>query len=110
PVTFDSRIRLDRLVASFLQWQLRGTGTMSQSPMSIQGFLRSSAAQDRPDWQFQIVHSSYAARPWFPLWRKGAGHQFSCGVLLLNPQSRGSVTLASPDPAALPKIQLNFLS
>ena len=110
PVTFDSKIRLDRLVTSFLQWQLTGTGTMAQSPMSVQGFLRSSAAQDRPDWQFQIVHSSYAARPWFPGWRKGAGHQFSCGVLLLNPESRGSITLASPDPDALPKVQLNFLS
>jgi choline dehydrogenase len=110
PVTFDSKIRLDRLVLSFLQWQLNGTGTMSQSPMSIQGFLRSSAAQDRPDWQFQIVHSSYAARPWFPLWRKGAGHQYSCGVLLLNPESRGSITLASPDPEALPTVSLNFLS
>jgi choline dehydrogenase len=110
PVCFDSKIRVDRLVTSFLQWQFSGTGTMSQSPMSIQGFLRSSEAQSRPDWQFQIVHSSYAARPWFPGWRKGAGHQYSCGVLLLNPESRGSVTLRSPDPAALPKVQLNFLS
>lgn len=110
PVCFDSKIRLDRLAASFVQWQLTGTGTMAQSPMSIQGFLRSSAAQERPDWQFQIVHSSYAARPWFPGWRKGAGHQFSCGVLLLNPESRGRIILASPDPAALPKVQLNFLS
>lgn len=110
PVTFDRHTRLDKLALAFLRWQLSGTGTMSQSPMSIQGFLRSSAAQDRPDWQFQIVHSSYAARPWFPGWRKPAGHQFSLGVLLLDPESRGSITLASPDPAALPKIQLNFLS
>jgi len=110
PVTFDSKIRLDKLAASFIQWQITGRGTMSQSPMSIQGFLRSSAAQDRPDWQFQIVHSSYAATPWFPGWRKPAGHQFSLGVLLLNPESRGSITLRSPDAAALPKVQLNFLS
>jgi choline dehydrogenase len=110
PVTFDSQIRVDKLALAFLQWQLTGKGTMSQSPMSIQGFLRSSAAQERPDWQFQIVHSSYAARPWFPGWRKGAGHQFSCGVLLLNPESRGSITLASPDPEALPTVFLNFLS
>ncbi|MBO9574478.1 MAG: GMC family oxidoreductase N-terminal domain-containing protein [Sphingobium sp.] len=109
PVTFDSKIRADKLVLSFLQWQLTGKGTMAQSPMSIQGFLRSSAAQARPDWQFQIVHSSYAATPWFPGWRKPAGHQFSLGVLLLNPESRGSIALASPDPAALPRVQLNFL-
>jgi choline dehydrogenase len=110
PVTFDSKIRADKLILSFLQWQATGKGTMSQSPMSIQGFLRSSAAQERPDWQFQIVHSSYAATPWFPGWRKPAGHQFSLGVLLLNPESRGTIRLASPDPSALPNIQLNFLS
>ena len=110
PVTFDNKIRLDRLALSLLQWQLFGTGTAAQSPMSIQGFLRSSPAQDRPDWQFQVVHSSYEARPWFPGWRKGAGHQFSAGVLLLNPESRGSVSLGASDPAALPKVLLNFLS
>lgn len=110
PVTFDKDIRVDKLAFAFLQWQLSGTGTMAQSPMSIQGFLRSSAAQARPDWQFQIVHSSYEARPWFPGWRKGAGHQFSAGVLLLDPESRGSITLGSPDPAALPKVLLNFLA
>jgi choline dehydrogenase len=92
-----------------VRWQLFGTGTMAQSPMSVQGFMRSGPEQDRPDVQFQIVHSSYAARPWFPGWRKGAGHQFSVGALLLNPESRGSVTLGSADPSALPKILLNFM-
>ncbi len=109
PVTFDSQLRLDRLILSALRWRLTGTGPAAQSPMSVQGFLRSSPAQDRPDWQFQIVHSSYQARPWFPLWRAGAGHQFSAGTLLLNPDSRGRVTLRRPDPEALPRIFLNFL-
>jgi choline dehydrogenase len=109
PVTFDARLRLDRLALAAIRWQLTGKGTMSQSPMSIQGFVRSSPDQDRPDLQFQIVHSSYAARPWFPGWRKGAGHEFSTGALLLDPESRGAVTLRSPDPDDLAKVQLNFL-
>ncbi len=110
PVAFDSKLRIDRLALNAIRWQLFGTGTMAQSPMSVQGFLRSGPEQERPDLQFQIVHSSYMARPWFPGWRKGAGHQFSVGALLLNPESRGSITLASADPAALPKIQLNFMA
>ena len=36
---------MDKLALSFIQWQLSGTGTMAQSPMSIQGFLRSSAVR-----------------------------------------------------------------
>jgi len=110
PVAFDDKLRVDRLAWNAIRWQLFGTGTMAQSPMSVQGFLRSGPEQERPDLQFQIVHSSYMARPWFPGWRKGAGHQFSVGALLLNPESRGSVTLGSGDPAALPKILLNFMA
>lgn len=110
PIAFDSKLRLDRLALNAVRWRLFGTGTMAQSPMSVQGFLRSGPEQARPDLQFQIVHSSYEARPWFPGWRKGAGHQFSVGALLLDPESRGRVSLASPDPAALPSVLLNFLS
>jgi choline dehydrogenase len=35
---------------------------------------------------------------------------FSSGAILLNPESRGEVTLASADPLALPRVQFNFLS
>lgn len=110
PVAFDDKLRIDRLAWNAVRWQLFGTGTMAQSPMSVQGFMRSDPGQARPDIQFQIVHSSYQARPWFPGWRKGAGHQFSAGALLLDPESRGTITLGSTDAAALPKILLNFMA
>ena len=89
---------------------LTGEGSPAQSPLTIQGFVRSGPEQDRPDLQFQASHVSYEARPWFPLWRKGAGHQVSAGTLLLNPDSRGRVSLAGPDPKALPRILLNFMA
>jgi len=110
PHTFDNDLRLDRLGFNVLRWMLTGKGTPSQSPLSIQGFLRSDASQDRPDIQFQVSHVSYAARPWFPGWRKGAGHQISSGAILLNPASRGHVKLESADPADLASIQLNFMA
>lgn len=110
PVTFDRDLRLDRLVFNVMRWMVTGKGTPAQSPLTIQGFVRSGADQDRPDVQFQISHTSFEARPWFPLWRKGAGHQFSTGALLLNPQSKGRVSLASADPRALPSILLNFMA
>lgn len=110
PNTFENDLRLDRLARNLLRWQLFGTGTPAQSPLTIQGFMRSSELQDRPDIQFQISHVSYAAKPWFPGWRRGVGHQISAGTLLLNPASRGRVSLASADPAQLAKVQLNFLA
>ena len=92
-----------------LRWQLFGTGFATGSPLSVQAFIRSDPAEARPDIQFQISHTSFLARPWFPGWRKGAGHQFTAGALLLDPESRGRVSLRSPDPADPPRILLNFL-
>ena len=110
PISFNREIRLDRLALNFLRWRLNGKGPMSQSPMSIQGFIRSGEDQLRPDLQFQIVHSGYDARPWFPLWRSQPTPMFSCGAVLLDPESRGEVTLKSADPSDLPRVQFNFMS
>ena len=78
--------------------------------MSVQGFVRTGAEQDRPDLQFQVVHSGYDARVWFPGWRKSPTAMFSCGAILLDPESRGAVTLSAADPLALPDVQFNFMS
>jgi len=109
PFTFDRKLRLDRLALGILRWRLTGTGFPTGSPLSVQAFIRSDPAEERPDVQFQISHTSFMARPWFPGWRRGAGHQFTAGALLLAPESRGSVTLRSADPADSPRILLNFL-
>jgi len=110
PIGFNRDIRLDRLAVNFLRWQLTGRGPLSKSPMSIQGFVRSGEEQERPDLQFQIVHSGYDARIWFPGWRSSPTSMFSCGAILLNPESRGEVTLASAEPLVLPRVQFNFIS
>ncbi|MGX7894097.1 GMC family oxidoreductase [Tsuneonella sp. HG222] len=110
PNTFERELRLDRLAANVVRWALTGKGTPAQSPLTAQGFVRSGPGQDRPDLQFQVSHTSYMARTWFPGWRKGMGHQLTAGCVLLNPASRGQVTLGSSDPAAPPKILLNFLA
>jgi choline dehydrogenase len=108
--TFDRDLRLDRLGFNLARWWLTGKGTPAQSPLTIQGFLRSDPSEDRPDLQFQASHVAFTARPWFPLWRRGAGHQISTGTLLLNPASRGRVSLRSADAHDTPRILLNFLA
>jgi choline dehydrogenase len=109
PVTFERELRADRLAWNILKWMLTGRGSPSQSPLTFQGFLRSGPEQQRPDLQFQASHVHYAARPWFPGIRKGAGHAISATAILLNPESRGRISLASADPRDLPKVALNFL-
>jgi len=109
PITFDGQLRLDKLALGIVQWKLFGTGIGNYSPLSVQGFLRSNPGEDRPDLQFQVSHTSFLARPWFPGWRKGAGHQFTAGALLLNPESTGIVSLRSADARDRPKVLTNFL-
>ncbi|RZL37685.1 MAG: glucose-methanol-choline oxidoreductase [Rubrivivax sp.] len=68
------------------------------------GFLRTSAAQARPDVQLHFVVAAVQDHA-----RKlGWGHGLSCHVCLLRPQSRGSVSLASADVNAAPRIDPAF--
>lgn len=109
PIAFDSKLRLDRLMLSVLQWRLFGTGIVAGLPVSAQGFYRSRPELEWPDVQFLITPVSMAARTWFPGWRKGVGHVLTSANVLLRPESRGEVTLRSPDPHDKPRIQFNLL-
>jgi len=109
-LSFDRMLRLDRLGISCLQWALTKSGPLTSAPLSVQAYVRTQAESDRPDTQFQVSHVSFLARPWFPGWRKGAGHQFTAAAMQLRPEGRGSVTLRSKDPAVPPVIRLGLLS
>jgi choline dehydrogenase len=109
PFTFDRELRLDRMAIAALRWQLFGAGPMAGLPVSAQGFVRTDPALASPDLQLLVSPVSMLAQPWFPLWRRGAGHVFSVAGVLLRPQSRGEVTLRSADPHAAPVIRLNLL-
>jgi choline dehydrogenase len=108
-ITFDARLRADRLAFDVLRWMVFRTGPIAGLPVSAQGFVRTSPELDRPDLQLLISPVSMMARPWFPGWRDGAGHVFSVACVLLHPASRGRVSLRSADPAAAPRILLNLL-
>lgn len=107
---FEDSMRLDRLAASCVRWALSRTGRLCNSPFSAQAYLRLQQASQWPDTQFQVSHVSFMSRPWFPGWRKSAGHQFTAGAIQLRPTSRGSVTLRSANPDDPPAIRLGLLS
>ncbi|MCY4755646.1 GMC family oxidoreductase [Pelomonas aquatica] len=68
------------------------------------GFLRSSAAQARPDVQLHFVVAAVEDHARKLRW----GHGMSCHVCLLRPRSRGTLKLASPDVNAAPLIDPAF--
>ncbi|MEH3106550.1 MAG: GMC family oxidoreductase N-terminal domain-containing protein [Sphingomonas fennica] len=110
PFTFDRELRLDRMALSVLRWKLFGTGPIAGLPVGAQGFLRTREGLDRPDLQLLVSPVAMDARIWFPGWRKRKGDFFSISNVLLHPESRGTVTLRSPNPADKPKILFNLLS
>jgi choline dehydrogenase-like flavoprotein len=63
-----------------------------------------------PDTQLLFIAGSLMAAPYLPPFKQPFADTFSCRVVLLRPESRGSVTLASADPLAHPRIDQNLLS
>jgi choline dehydrogenase-like flavoprotein len=86
-------------------WRRRRWGLLTTNFAEAGGFVRSDPSVDRPDLQFHFVVGKLVDHG-----RKTVfGHGYSCHVCLLRPKSRGSITLASADPAAAPRIDPNFL-
>ena len=89
-----------------VEWRRHRTGLLTTNFAEAGGFIRSAPDVDRPDLQLHFVIGKLVDHG-----RKTVfGHGYSCHVCLLRPKSRGSVTLASADPAAAPLIDPNFLA
>lgn len=89
-----------------LQYVLFRTGPLTLSASQVAIFTRSDPLVERPDIQFHMQPLS-ADKP-------GDGaHPFSAftvSVCQLRPESRGHVTIKSPDARVYPQIQPNYLS
>ncbi len=105
--TLNSRVRgmwgKARIAA---EYALRRSGPMSMAPSQLGAFARSRPDVATPDLQYHVQPLSLDAFGQ-PL------HAFdavTASVCHLRPESRGSVRIASPDPAAHPLIAPNYLS
>jgi choline dehydrogenase-like flavoprotein len=97
--------RLPALVRAILQYRRERRGLMTTNFAECGGFLKTRADLAVPDIQLHFVVAmldDHGRKK-----HKEAG--FSCHVCLLRPNSRGSVTLAGPDPLLAPRIDPNFL-
>jgi len=81
-------------------------GPLASNLFEAMGFLRTTEELDRPDIQF-VFQPATRPTPRFPI---PVGHGYAMNPVLLYPKSRGQVTLASPDPHAMPVIDPNILS
>ena len=73
-------------------------------------FLKSTPDARLPDVQFLFVAAPMTASPYLPPFVPPYEDGFACRVVLLRPESRGYVDLASSDPRAPMRIVQNFLA
>jgi choline dehydrogenase-like flavoprotein len=83
-------------------------GKLESSVTQAGAFLRTSNELELPDVQLHFLPLLYddSGRNLKLMSKKG----YSCHVCVLRPKSRGRMSLRSSDPAAPPRIDLNFLS
>ena len=107
---FHAQMRLDRILRALAHAHWRGEGVASDLPSGILAFLKSRNATDLPDIQFLFNAAPMTAHPYLAPFRRAYADGFGCRAVLLRPQSRGEVRLASADAADAPRIRQNFLS
>jgi len=101
-----SFIGLLHVLRGVLEWRTRRSGMLTTNFAEAGGFIKSRPDETAPDLQLHFVIGKLIDHG-----RKTVfGHGYSCHVCLLRPKSRGSLTLASADPLAAPRIDPNFLA
>ncbi|NVO16237.1 MAG: choline dehydrogenase [Rhodoplanes sp.] len=102
-------MRIDRLALALGQGILLGTGFATDLPGGLTAFLKTDPALAVPDTQMLFIAGPLGAAPYWP-WQAGFADSFSCRIVLLRPESRGTITLRSADPAAHPVIRQPLLA
>jgi choline dehydrogenase-like flavoprotein len=97
---------LGAMLRGVVEWRRHRTGLLTTNYGESGAFIRSRPDEPLPDLQLHFVVAKLVDHGRATV----LGHGYSCHVCLLRPRSRGSVTLASPDPLAAPRIDPAFLS
>jgi len=103
-------MRADRLTLTLAQGLLAGKGFATELPGGITGFIKTSPDEPIPDIQLLFIAGSLAAKPYLPPFSQPFADSFACRIVLLRPESRGTITLASANPTMHPRIKQGLLS
>lgn len=103
-------LRLDRIAFAMLRAYIAGSGPATNPPAGAMALLRTRAELAVPDIQLGVRGIARDVRPWWPLLGPDWHDAFYLLVVLLHPESRGSVELACADPRQPVRIRANYLS
>ena len=71
---------------------------------------RRRARTQMPDAQLLFIAGPLGAAPYLPPFKPAFEDTFACRIVVLRPESRGTISLASADPFAHPHIRQNLLA
>jgi 4-pyridoxate dehydrogenase len=107
---FHPIMRIDRILRALGQAYWRGEGMAADLPGGVMAFLKSRSDAELPDIQLLFNAAPMTAHPYLSPFRRAFADGFACRAVLLRPESRGELRLASSDPMAAPRIRQNFLT
>ena len=110
PGPLHAKMRADRILLELGRAYLRGEGIASDWPGGIMAFLKSSQGLPLPDIQLLFNAAPMTAHAYLRPFVQPYADSFGCRAVLLRPESRGHVALASADPRAAVRIRQNFLA
>ena len=110
PGPLHTKMRADRIAVELGRAYLRGDGIATDWPGGVTAFLKSAPGLDLPDIQLLFNAAPITAHAYFRPFVPSYADGFGCRAVLLHPESRGRIELASPDPQVPARIHQNFLA
>jgi len=110
PGPLHAKMRADRIALELAKAYLRGAGIAADWPGGVMAFLMSAPGLPFPDIQLIFNAAPMTAHPYFPPFVQPYADSFGCRAVLLRPESRGHIELASRDPRVAVRIRQNFLA
>jgi 4-pyridoxate dehydrogenase len=110
PGPLHRKLRADRIARELVKAHLFGTGIAASLPNNVMAFLKSEPGLAIPDVQLLFLAAPWDAAPYLSPFKRPYADGFGCRPVPLRPESRGRLSLASTDPRAAIRIEMNFLA
>jgi choline dehydrogenase/4-pyridoxate dehydrogenase len=110
PGEFHRAMRIDRILRELGTAYFFGRGIAADLPGGVMAFLKSQPELAIPDIQLLFNAAPMTASPYLSPFVAPYPDGFACRAVLLRPESRGELKLASADPRAAVRIRQNFLA
>ncbi len=110
PGPIHHAMRLDRIAVELAKSYFFGTGIATDIPGGVASFVRVMPDAKVPDIQLLLAAAPFSAGPYLAPFKAPFSDGFGGRIVMLHPESRGALTLASNDPSAPIRIRQNFMS